>query len=549
MQHPNDRPDKLGVVTHGSLSKGVAMKLAEHIDAEDITAGTFVVVQGTHFDFFSLITDVTIDATNESIRLYPPAAEEHLLRQVVRGMGAYTTVDVRPMLMMDNRDHPELSDQEAHSVKTIPSHFSPVARADRDDVARVFGAESHEDGQTYFQIGSPRGMDDIPLCVNLRKLVERSNAVFGKTGTGKTFLTRLLLCGTIFNDAAVNLIFDMHSEYASTVHHEGKTGFLKGLKELFDSRVSIYTLDPEHARQSGHRPDGTVYLYADQIEPNDILPLTSTFNLTSTAVDSCYALKRRYGTLWLTELLKARADEMGELAESIGAHEQSLKALHRRLSRLKEYRFFKTTPRTESERDVLEDFLETIDSGRHIVLEFGNYTELTAYLLVANVFTRRIRARYEQKSTEYRRKRDKSQQPRQLIITIEEAHKFLAPGIARETPFGKIAREMRKFFVSLLIVDQRPSAIDEEVLSQIGTKFVCQLNDEKDIGATLAGESTASGLRNILASIDGKQQALILGHAIPMPIVIRTRNYDDQFFRIMRGNQTLDEQAYDLVQG
>ncbi|MEM1270138.1 MAG: ATPase, partial [Bacteroidota bacterium] len=89
-------------------------------------------------------------------------------------------------------------------------------------------------------------------------------------------------------------------------------------------------------------------------------------------------------------------------------------------------------------------------------------------------------------------------------------------------------------FVSLLVVDQRPSAIDEEVLSQIGTKIVAQLNDEKDIGAALVGTSGASALRQVLASLDSKQQALLLGHAFPMPVVVQTRTYDEEFFAAMQ---------------
>jgi len=126
------------------------------------------------------------------------------------------------------------------------------------------------------------------------------------------------------------------------------------------------------------------------------------------------------------------------------------------------------------------------------------------------------------------------------MITIEEAHKFLQPGIASETPFGVIAREMRKYFVSLLIVDQRPSAIDDEVLSQIGTKIVAQLNDEKDINAALVGTSDASGLRQVLASLDSKQQALVMGHAVPMPVVLKTRTYDEAFYEAMRPKITVN---------
>ena len=91
---------------------------------------------------------------------------------------------------------------------------------------------------------------------------------------------------------------------------------------------------------------------------------------------------------------------------------------------------------------------------------------------------------------------------------------------------------MRKYNVTLLIVDQRPSGIDNEVLSQVGTKICCLLDDEKDIDAILTGVSGANSLRTVLASLETKQQALIFGHAVPMPVVVKTRTYDDEAFRI-----------------
>ncbi len=70
-------------------------------------------------------------------------------------------------------------------------------------------------------------------------------------------------------------------------------------------------------------------------------------------------------------------------------------------------------------------------------------------------------------------------------------------------------------------------------LNQIGTKIVAQLNDEKDIQAVLTGVSGATALRSILASLDTKKQALLLGHAIAMPVVVQTREYDEKFYRDM----------------
>jgi DNA helicase HerA-like ATPase len=531
--NPNDRPGKIGVITHGSLGQGVEMKLDPAESVEEVVAGTFVVIQGEQFDFFSMITDVSIEAANEGILLNPPSRDDDLLRKVLQGMGTYTTVSLKPMLMMPNTQHQEF--EEAQSVKTIPTHFSLVARATDEDVARVFGSEANDD--KYFHLGEPLGMEGIPVCIDLDRFVERSNAVFGKTGTGKTFLTRLLLCGAIKSGRAVNLIFDMHSEYGFGAVQEGEgSAFVKGLRDLFPNKVSIFSLDPQSTRKRTNlNPDHAVFLYADQIQPEDILPLQDTLNLNATAAESSFLLKSKFGKDWLRRLLLAEGEELEALAEQVGAHPGSIGALRRKLAQFERFGFFKTEP-SAGKRDVLDELLECLDDGKSVVLEFGRYDDLKVYLLVANAITRRVRERYEDKAMRYQQTQNEADRPHQLIITIEEAHKFLTPGVARETPFGKIAREMRKYFVSLLVVDQRPSAIDEEVLSQIGTKIVAQLNDDKDIGAALVGTSDASALRKVLASLDSKQQALLLGHAVPMPIVVKSRMYDDAFYQAMRSD-------------
>ena len=522
---------RVGVLTHGSLGQGVEMKLDPSRSVETVKAGTFVVVEGETYDFFSLITDLRIDAANEGILLRPPAAHEDLLRQVLQGSGTYATVSLRPQLMVPQG----LGDDAPLPVKTIPAHFSAVGEASDDDVARVFGSEAADGGDRFFQVGTPLGMDS-PVCLDLARFVERSNAVFGKTGTGKSFLTRLLLAGTIATGRAVSLVFDMHGEYGYAVRQEaGKDegAFVPGLKDLFGPRVQIVTLDPASARARGQSADATLDLYADQIEPEDVLPLRETLNLNATATESTFSLKKKYGARWLATLLTADPSEIEAMAEETGAHPGSLGALRRKLDRLDGYDFFHTEP-SQNRTDAIDEIFEALDQGRSVVLQFGRYKSLLVYLLVANVITRRLRSRYERKMEAYESSQRDADKPQQLLVTIEEAHNFLGPETAKETPFGKIAREMRKFFVSLLIVDQRPSGIDEEVLSQIGTKLVAQLNDEKDIAAALVGTPGASGLRQILASLDSKQQALLLGHAVPMPITIRTRDYGPELFEAVK---------------
>jgi len=56
------------------------------------------------------------------------------------------------------------------------------------------------------------------------------------------------------------------------------------------------------------------------------------------------------------------------------------------------------------------------------------------------------------------------------------------------------------------------------------------LDNERDISAVLTGISGAAGLREVLARLDTKQQAILMGHAVPMPVVVKTRTYDEAFY-------------------
>ena len=521
------RGQQIGVITKGSLVEGLEMKLDPEQNVEDMKAGKFVVIEGDKNDFFSMVTDMRLDANNQEVLLHPPSQEDALLRQVLAGTSTYNIVSLRPMLMMPKG---AAAEEGPRPVKAIPSHFSEVQEAMAADVAKIFGSEGDAEGR-YFSIGHPLDMD-TEVCLDMIRFAERSNGIFGKTGTGKSFLTRLVLCGLIHFDKAVNLIFDMHNEYGFKAMKENgsTTTFVKGLKQLFGERVAIFSLDPQSTRARGVQPDHEVYISYDQITVEDIAPLQDELKLNPTAVESAYLVYAIYKERWLSTLLKLEGPDVEEFAREIGAHAGSLVALHRKLKRLENFPFMVSKVR---DGDVVDRIMEYLDKGINVVLEFGQQTSMLCYLLVANIIARRIHEMYVKKSERFYATQRTEDQPRQLMITIEEAHKFLNPMAAKQTIFGTIAREMRKYYVSLLVVDQRPSSIDDEVLSQIGTRITALLNDEKDIQAVLTGVSGTDGLRSVLASLDSKQQALIIGHAVPMPVVIKTRDYDAAFYGAM----------------
>ncbi|MFM7575895.1 MAG: ATPase, partial [Microcystaceae cyanobacterium] len=172
-------------------------------------------------------------------------------------------------------------------------------------------------------------------------------------------------------------------------------------------------------------------------------------------------------------------------------HAGSIMSLQRKLKRLESLKYL----RSVCQHNYVEQVLQALEAGKNVVIEFGSQSNLLSYMLATNMITRRIHSTYVKKAEKFLQTKNPSDRPRQLVITIEEAHRFLDSSIVHQTIFGTIAREMRKYFVTLLIVDQRPSGIDNEVMSQIGTRITCLLNDEKDIEAIFTGVSGGQNLR------------------------------------------------------
>ncbi|MEQ8463770.1 helicase HerA domain-containing protein [Coleofasciculus sp. E1-EBD-02] len=554
-----DKP--LGSVIQGSLSGGLEVRLEADVSVEDMRVGKFLVVQGMRSRFFCMLTDVALGTSSQRIWANPPHPNDSFLREVLAGSGTFGTINLTPMLMFTPTEgkretsnlnlngksplasfQPQSSeDMELLPVKTIPSHFSQVYDASERDFRAVFGWED-DPHRRNFSVGQPLDMD-VPICLDLDRFVERSNGVFGKSGTGKSFLTRLLLSGIIRKQAAVNLIFDMHSEYGWEAVSEGKQfSTVKGLRQLFPNQVQVYTLDPESTQRRGIRDAQAMYLSYDQIEVEDIMLVRGELNLSEASLENAIILRNEFGKTWITQLLNMTNEDIQLFCDEKRGNKSSIMALQRKLLRLDELKYM----RSACPQNYIDQILQSLDAGKHVVVEFGSQSNMLSYMLATNVMTRRIHGKYVRKAEKFLQSKNPCDRPHPLVITIEEAHRFLDSATVRQTIFGIIAREMRKYFVTLLIVDQRPSGIDNEVMSQVGTRITCLLNDDKDIEAIFTGVSGGQSLRSVLAKLDSKQQALILGHAVPMPVVVRTRPYDQTFYTEI-GEPSWDEKSDEEV--
>lgn len=109
------------------------------------------------------------------------------------------------------------------------------------------------------------------------------------------------------------------------------------------------------------------------------------------------------------------------------------------------------------------------------------------------------------------------------MLALEEAHHYLrqlpgdSEGGQQALAYERLAKEGRKFGLSLLISTQRPSEVSPTVLSQCGTWVVFRLNNEADQRAVASAAETAGvNVSRQLAGL-GRGEAIVFGAALPVP--------------------------------
>ena len=552
-----DSTQAIGYVVGGGLKENLHVRLS--IPANLVQEGGFVVVESGNWLFYGLVTDLQLGATDprfadeQSETRFPPQ-----LARLLHGQTLYTNLEVLPALMLDKG--PELGTAEYAQwreeidrgirqeprpmpVKTIPPHHAQVRYASAGDIAEIFGKAEDE---RNFVIGYTREQGH-PVCLDLEKLVQRSSGVFGATGTGKSFLTRILLAGLMQHNRASVLVFDMHNEYGfdDTASDSGQR--VIGLKTKFSSRVRVVGLG-QGAQIRGQMPDFNLEIAMQDIQPADIELLTRELNLKETTPTTLDALQNefgqegwfkafremRYGAVIETEDGKKvpAPDSVAGWANRAGINIAAAEGLHSKMGRVFRLSYIVENPAADSVAEVIK----SLEAGQHVVLSFGDFETDLDYLLVSNLLTRRIRETWERRTNRFRTHGEK--EPRQLVIVLEEAHKLLNREMAGQTTFNTIAREMRKYYVTLLIIDQRPSQIYDEVMSQLGTRISGWLGDEEDIRSVLSGLAGREALRGMLARLQPKEEVLLLGWGVPMPLPVRSRRYDAAFWEEISGKPT-----------
>ncbi len=551
----------IGYVVGGGLKNNLNVRLT--VPPNEVQEGSFVVIESRDINFYGLITDLQLGSTDP--RFADEQSENRLpaqLSSLLHGQTLFTNLEVMPMLMLDRGPEPgspeystwleQNPDNIARPlpVKTVPAHHANTRSAHAGDVAEIFG-DPEKKGN--FVVGTTREQNH-PVVLNLEKFVQRSSGIFGATGTGKSFLTRIILAGLIHHDLASLLVFDMHNEYGYDDTASDTNQKVPGLRSKFPAKVKVVGLGAGTSIR-GNSADFNLQLAESDISPEDILMLSRELNLRETTPATLDALVHAFGERkWFHEFKHLKngstieidgkkvpaPDSVAFWANQNGMNTTAAEALHTKLTRLFNLPYISQNPPGQP----LQDIIRYLEQGKHIILSFGNFESDLDYLLVTNLLTRKIRKAWEEKTNAFRSGKNK-QSPRPLEIVVEEAHKLLNREMSAQTTFSTIAREMRKYYVTLLIIDQRPSQIYDEVMSQLGTRISGWLGDDDDISSVLSGLAGRDALRGMLSRLQPKEEVLMLGWGVPMPIPLRSRRYDQTFWDQLLGKRSFDNASND----
>ncbi|MCR8473663.1 MAG: ATP-binding protein [Crenarchaeota archaeon] len=557
----------LGKVIEGSLSRGLKVLVRDE-NIENYPVGALVVIKGTKHHYLGVITDIGIESAGETVKSFYGSRIGNELKDIAMdAIKDYVNTRFIEIALLG-----QSSGEMPRSADTIPNFYSDVVEVRQEDIKVLFGEENQKN---LWNIGTPKvpGESTVYIPVDIEKLIELSFGIFGKSGTGKTFLGNILAGYMILYDdqkSSVDkeskrlrlLIFDMHSEYSLKLRDNKGNVIADGIASmnLFSNKFLRYTPDLELAKEAGLEELRIDY---SDLTVDDLRLIAPIFGVSEGFLEHlgefASILKRdercKLGDLWVWGLILDKDSEdkmmkdiegrkiLDEIKKRTNVEDADklrrmiLKVIKDRLgpsacssfrsqtAKLKQLLNYPYTYITEEEKQTKKSSIDAIvdnlvsENGRSVVISMGKYEKETPlYMIMANLIARRLRERILSMIVRGEELKTK------IVIFLEEAHNFLGRETYRMSPFGEIAREMRKKGVTLCVIDQKPSELDDDVISMLWTSFVFTLTDERDIGAALMGTPRASLLRKVVPVLE-RQEVLIHGEAVNFPVVVKVLNY------------------------
>lgn len=447
-------------------------------------------------------------------------------------------------------------------ISQYPNVGDSVHITTESGLAKIYGAGD----RGHVAIGSLSSAESIPAKLSINELVTRHSAILGSTGSGKsTTVASLLRSIASSSDGVENypsariLMLDIHGEYSSA------------LSDI----ATVFSVDPQAGEQELLIPywaldasDLLDFLIGGVDGPRETAFTDKIFQLkadahaahnfpgvleSSITVDTPlpFSLKQLWHDLIDFELATFEGQNRDQSTcqnagdpnhlipptykpHAMGAQGPFLNSqaigIRRPLNQLRSllldrrYNFLLHPGDWEPalnggiKRDLDELLAGWVGGPNPItILDLSGVPSLVLERLVGSI----LKIVYE--SIFWSREKSEGGVERPLLVVMEEAHRYLssgAKGLASQT-VQKIAKEGRKYGVGAMVISQRPSEVDETILSQCGTYFALRLSNPQD-RARVQG-TLPDGLVSLLEVLPVLRtgEAIVMGEAAKLPMRCR----------------------------
>ena len=511
--------------------------------------GSFVRVPQGYQDLFGIVSAVGANAVPESI-------------DPVGDTGRWMRVELVGEIVGGNFER---------GISQYPNIGDFVHLATEEHLRRVYDVR----GRGHVTIGTLSSAESILAKIALNELVTRHSAVLGSTGSGKsTTITSLLRAITTDMEGSASypnarvLLLDVHGEYSEpladvaqifsvepqrieqqqlfipywALDTDDLLAFLTG--GLEGNRETAFTDKITQLKLKSHEAKGFPGVSSASITVDTPLPFSLKklwYDLINFEVATFEGQGRDQSTLQDSgdpETLtppRYKPHAMGSAGPFLNPQAVGIqRPLNLMRSRLldRRYDFLLHPGPWEPEEDGTSQ--KDLDSLLHgwlggdkpiTVLDLSGVPSGILERLVGSI----LKIIYE--ALFWSREKTEGGIERPLLVVMEEAHRYLSDksvGLASEI-IQRIAKEGRKYGVGAMVVSQRPSEVNETVLSQCGTFFALRLSNPTDrarVQGTLP--DGLIGLLDILPILR-TGEAIVTGEAAKLPMRCRVTLPAKQF--------------------
>jgi len=406
-------------------------------------------------------------------------------------------------------------------VTALPSIGDPVLFADRHDLTRVYAPP----GVASIKVGELFQDPSVPARLLTDDLLAKHFIVVGSTGSGKSCALTAILQRLLYEHPAARVvILDVHNEYAHAFESLVEKVTLRDFNLPFwllnftELSAALTSRDQHHDAEMEILAEAVVYAKKRYSENAANRVRKAQDSNTIISVDTPMPFRLSDVTLYID-------DRLGKLERAhLALPYRRLKTQIEILVSDARYNFmFGSLSVTDTMSDVLSRLFRIPNEGRPITVVDLSTAPPEILDVIISVISRLAfdLAVWSNGAVP-------------MLLVCEEAHRYAPAGddktfVPTKRELGRIAKEGRKYGLSLGLVTQRPSDLDPNILSQCGTAVALRLSSERD--QQVIRSSTYEGMIDLLDFLPllGDREAIILGQGVSMPMRIK-------FDQLGRGN-------------